>query len=104
MISESPCAPSSPSRAAPRRRTRPCAPGWTADPDDHQARFDLAAALSARGDLQGAADELLELVRRDRGWNDDAARKQLLTVFEAAGYASEVAKAGRRRLSSLMFS
>ena len=73
------------------------------DPDDHQARFDLAGALSARGDLQGAADELLELMRRDRAWNDDGARKQLLTVFEAAGPTSEVAKGGRRRLSSLLF-
>ena len=75
-----------------------------ADGDDHQARFDLAGALAARGDLQAASDHLLELFRRDRGWNEDAARKQLLTVFEAAGPTSEVAKAGRRKLSSLMFS
>ncbi len=74
-----------------------------ADPNDHQARFDFATALSARGDLQGASDELLELMRRDRGWNDDAAKKQLLTVFEAAGFGSEVAKTGRKRLSSLLF-
>lgn len=73
------------------------------DANDHQARFDLAGALAGRGNFAGAADELLELMRRDRGWNEDAARKQLLTVFEAAGPTSEVAKNGRRRLSSLLF-
>ena len=82
--------------AALRRRVE-------ADPDDHQARFDLAGVLSAQGDLQGAADELLTLIGRDRAWNDEAARKQLLTVFEAAGPGSEVARQGRRRLSSLLF-
>ncbi len=75
-----------------------------ADADDHAARFALAEALAGQGDLQGAADELLELIGRDRGWNDEAARKQLLTVFEAAGPGSEVARSGRRRLSSLLFS
>ena len=75
-----------------------------ADPADHQARFDLAGALAGRGDFQGAVDHLLEIVARDRAWNDDGARKQLLTVFEAAGPMSEAAKSGRKRLSSLLFS
>lgn len=75
----------------------------SADPGDHQARFDLAGLMAARGDLAGAVDALLEIVRADREWNDQAARKQLLTVFEAAGLNSDVAKDGRRRLSSLLF-
>ncbi len=75
-----------------------------ADPDDHQARFDLAGVLSAGGDLQGASDALLDLIARDRGWSDEAARRRLLTVFEDAGPGSEVARQGRRRLSSILFS
>ena len=74
-----------------------------ADPDDHQARFDLAAALQASGDAEGAIDELLELFRRDREWNDGAARAQLLTIFDAAGPKDPVAAKGRRRLSSMIF-
>jgi putative thioredoxin len=74
-----------------------------ADPADHQARFDLAQAVAAAGDLKGAVDHLLEIVAADREWNDQAARKQLLTIFEAAGPVSEVARDGRRRLSSLLF-
>ena len=74
-----------------------------ADPNDHQARFDLAGALAASGDLKGAVDHLLKIVAADREWNEHAARKQLLTVFEAAGATSDVAKDGRRRLSSLLF-
>lgn len=74
-----------------------------ADPGDHQARYDLSQALAARGDLNGAVDQLLEIVRADREWNDQAARKQLLTIFEAAGASSEVARDGRRRLSSILF-
>ena len=74
-----------------------------ADPDDHQARFDLAQARAAAGDLAGAVDHLLKIVAADREWNDQAARKQLLTIFEAAGASSEVARDGRRRLSSLLF-
>ena len=73
------------------------------DPDDHEARFELAKALAGRGKLAEAADHLLAIVARDRAWNDEAARKQLLTVFEAAGPTSEVAKQGRRRLSSILF-
>jgi putative thioredoxin len=75
-----------------------------ADPADLQARFDLAKALAANGKLAEASDQLLDIIARDRAWNDEAARKQLLTVFEAAGQMSDVAKAGRRRLSSILFS
>jgi putative thioredoxin len=74
-----------------------------ADPNDHQARYDLSLALASAGDLNGAVDQLLAIVKADREWNDQAARKQLLTVFEAAGATSEVARDGRRRLSSILF-
>jgi len=74
------------------------------NPADHQARFDLALALQASGDREVAADELLEIVRRDRAWNDDAARKKLLTFFEAWGPTDPLTLAARRRLSSLLFS
>jgi putative thioredoxin len=73
------------------------------NPGDHQARHDLAQALAARGDFKGAVDELLEIVKSDREWNDQAARKTLLTVFDAAGAGSDVARDGRRRLSSILF-
>ncbi|HAF79381.1 MAG TPA: co-chaperone YbbN, partial [Brevundimonas sp.] len=75
-----------------------------ADPNDHQARFDLAEAQSAAGDFKGAIDNLLSIVQADREWNDQAARKQLLVIFEAAGLGSDVSKDGRRRLSSILFS
>ncbi|WP_313001327.1 thioredoxin [Brevundimonas sp.] len=74
-----------------------------ADPNDHQARYDLSLAQASAGDLGGAVDQLLAIVKADREWNDQAARKQLLTVFEAAGATSEVARDGRRRLSSILF-
>jgi putative thioredoxin len=74
-----------------------------ADPDAHQARFDLATALYAKGDAQGAVDLLLELFRRDREWNEGAARTQLLTIFEALKPNDPVVLSGRRRLSSMMF-
>lgn len=74
-----------------------------ADPNDHQTRFDLAQAQAASGDFKGAVDQLLKIVAADREWNEQAARKQLLTVFDAAGATSEVARDGRRRLSSLLF-
>jgi putative thioredoxin len=76
----------------------------TANPDDHEARFELAKALAGAGRLDEAVDELLTIFAKDREWNDQAARKQLLTIFEAAGPTSDVARTGRRRLSSLMFS
>jgi putative thioredoxin len=75
-----------------------------ADADDHEARLELAKALAGQGRFAEAADELLTIVQKDREWNDHAARKQLLTVFEAAGMASDVAKQGRRRLSAILFS
>jgi len=74
------------------------------DPNDHQARFDLAEAQSAAGDFKGAVDNLLAIIQADREWNDQAARKQLLVIFEAAGLTSAVSKDGRRRLSSILFS
>ena len=74
------------------------------DPADHQARFELAKALAGRHKLAEAADQLLTIIEKDRAWNDEAARKQLLTVFEAAGATSEVARNGRRRLSAILFS
>ena len=74
-----------------------------ADPSDHQARYDLSLAQAAGGDFKGAVDSLLAIVSADREWNDQAARKQLLTVFEAAGAGSDVARDGRRRLSSILF-
>jgi len=74
-----------------------------ANPDDHQARFDLAIALNAKGDRTGAADRLLEIVKRDRKWNEDAARKQLLQFFEAWGLMDPAAVAARRKLSSIWF-
>ena len=75
-----------------------------ADAGDHQARFDLALALAAGGNLKGAVDHLLKIVAADREWNDQAARKQLLTIFEAAGPTSEIARDGRRGLSTILFS
>jgi putative thioredoxin len=70
---------------------------------DHQARFDLAVALNAKGRRQEALDHLVEIVRRDRKWNDDGARKQLVQLFEAWGPTDEVTVAGRKRLSSILF-
>jgi len=70
---------------------------------DHQARFDLAVALNAAGKRKEAAEQLIEIVRRDRKWNDDGARKQLVQFFEAWGPADEATVEGRRRLSSILF-
>ena len=75
-----------------------------ANPADLQARFDLAVALAAYGQKSEAVDHLLELVRRDRKWNDEAARKQLVQLFEAWGFKDPAAIDGRRRLSSILFS
>lgn len=73
------------------------------DADDHQARFDLALGLAARGDREKAVDHLIEIRKRDRAWNDDGARKQLLTFFEAWGTMDPDAIRGRRKLSTLLF-
>jgi putative thioredoxin len=75
-----------------------------ANPADHQARFDLALALNAKGQRAAALDHLIEIVKRDRKWKDDGARKQLLQLFEAWGPADEATAAGRKRLSSILFS
>ncbi len=75
-----------------------------ANPQDHQTRFDLAVALSAKGDRLNAANHLLDIVKRDRKWNDDGARKQLVQFFEAWGGADEATVEGRKRLSSILFS
>ena len=74
-----------------------------ADPDDHAARFELAGGLMANGDRDGAAEALLEIVRRDRAWNDSAARTQLLTLFEAVGLEDPWVSAQRRKLSQILF-
>jgi len=74
-----------------------------ASPDDHQKRYDLAVALHAKGRSEEAIDQLIESIRRDRKWNDEAARKQLVTIFEALGVMHELTVAGRRKLSSILF-
>ena len=75
-----------------------------ANPNDHQARFDLAMIQNARGERTQAADNLLAIVKADRTWNDDGARAQLLKFFEAWGMTDEATLAARRKLSSLLFS
>jgi putative thioredoxin len=75
-----------------------------ADPADHQARFDLATALNAKGKRIEAVDQLLAIVKRDRQWNEDGARKQLVQFFDAWGPADEATVEGRKRLSSILFS
>jgi putative thioredoxin len=75
-----------------------------ANPADHQARIDLAMAYAAAGDKEAAVDELLESFRRDKVWNEQAARKQLVQFFEAWGPKDPATLDGRRRLSSLLFS
>ena len=73
------------------------------DPNDYEARYELATALNASGERGEAADALLEIVRRNRAWNDDAARLQLLKFFEAWGFDDEATMAARRKLSALLF-
>jgi putative thioredoxin len=75
-----------------------------ANPLDHQARFDLATALNASGKRAEATDQLLEIVKRDRKWNDDAARKQLVQFFDAWGPSDQATMDGRKRLSTILFS
>ena len=75
-----------------------------ANPLDHQARFDLATALNAMGKRTEATEQLLAIVKRDRKWNDDGARKQLVQFFEAWGGTDEATVEGRRRLSTILFS
>lgn len=74
------------------------------NPADHQSRFDLAVGLAARGNKTEALDHLLEIVKRQRAWNEEAARKQLVQLFDAWGPKDPLTLEGRRRLSSLLFS
>lgn len=74
-----------------------------ADPDDHQARYELAGALMATGDRDAAADQLLESIARDREWNEGAARARLLQILEATGLEDPWTSAQRRRLSAILF-
>ena len=75
-----------------------------ADPLDHQARFDLAVALNANGKREDAVKHLIDIIKRDRKWNDDGARKQLVQFFEAWGATDPATLDGRKRLSSILFS
>jgi putative thioredoxin len=75
-----------------------------AQPNDHQARFELAMALHAAGEREAAVEALIEIIGRDRNWNEEAARHQLLKFFEAWGPKDELTQSARRRLSSLLFS
>jgi putative thioredoxin len=74
------------------------------DPNDHQARYDLALSLYASGHAEGAIQHLLEIVKKKRDWNEDAARKELLKIFEALGATNELTLKGRRGLSAILFS
>jgi putative thioredoxin len=73
------------------------------NPDNHQARFDLAVALSGKGQKEEATDHLIQIIRKDRAWNDDAARKQLLQFFEVWGHDDDATGDGRRKLSAVLF-
>ena len=73
-------------------------------PEDHQARYDFATALNSLDRRAEAADALLAIIRADRGWNEDAARLQLLKFFEAWGFADPATLAARRKLSAMLFS
>jgi len=75
----------------------------TQNPLDHQSRYDLAVALNAKGQRKEALDHLIEIVRRDRKWNEDGARKQLVQLFDAWGPTDEATLDGRKRLSSILF-
>lgn len=89
--------------AAPAAETGSLEARLAADPDDHAARYELAGARMAAGDRDGAADALLEIIRRDREWNECAARTRFLQLLEATGLEDPWARAQRRRLSALLF-
>jgi putative thioredoxin len=89
--------------AAPAADTLALESRLTSNPDDHEARFELASAKMAAGDRDGAADALLELVRRDRDWNDGSARQRFLQLLEAQGLEDPWSRAQRRKLSALLF-
>ena len=75
-----------------------------ANPDDHQARYDYALALYGGGQTESAIEELVEIIKRNREWNEDAARQQLFKIFEALGHADPITVEGRRKLSGVLFS
>ena len=89
--------------SAPKVDTGPLEARLTKNEDDHEARFELAAARMAEGDRDSAADALLEIIRRDREWNDNAARTRFLQLLEAQGLEDPWSSAQRRRLSALLF-
>jgi len=89
--------------SAPKVDTGPLEARIASNPDDLEARFELAGAKMAAGDRDGAADALLEIVQRDREWNDGAARKRFLQLLEAQGLEDPWSSAQRRRLSALLF-
>ena len=89
---------------APRSEVEVLKAKLASDANDHQARFDLALALDSGGDREGALTELLEIVRRDRKWNDDAARQHIVTLFEAMGPTDPRTLDARRKLSAILFS
>jgi putative thioredoxin len=89
--------------STPKVDTGPLEARIAANPDDHEARFELAGAKMSAGDRDGAADALLEIVRRDRDWNEGAARKRFLQLLEAQGLEDPWSGAQRRRLSALLF-
>jgi putative thioredoxin len=89
--------------AAPAADTSALEARIAADPDDHEARLELASAKAAAGDRDGAADALLEIIRRDRDWNDGTARQRFLQLLEAQGLEDPWSSAQRRRLSALLF-
>jgi putative thioredoxin len=91
-------------RAAASGDLEPLRARITADPRDLQARYDLALALAAKGTHEEAIEQLLDIIRRDRTWNEDAARKELVTLFDAMGPADARTISARRRLSSILFS
>jgi putative thioredoxin len=89
--------------AAPAADTKALEARLSANADDHEARFELAGARMAVGDRDGAADALLEIIQRDKEWNDGAARKRFLQLLEAQGLGDPWSGAQRRRLSAVLF-
>ena len=89
--------------STPAADTGPLEQRLAANPQDHEARFELAAAKMAAGDRDGAADDLLELIRHDREWNEGAARKRFLQLLEAQGLEDPWSSAQRRRMSAVLF-
>jgi len=89
--------------SAPKIEVGPLEARLASNPDDHEARFELASAKMAGGDRDGAADALLEIIQRDREWNDGAARTRFLQLLEVQGLEDPWSSAQRRRLSALLF-